>query len=122
MGSHPLNLALRFVLELGALFAFGLWGYRSLDGPLRYVIALAVPLAAASAWGLFAVPNDPSRSGHAPVPVPGVVRLTLELAFFALAVWCLHRAGHARAALALAAFTAAHYVVSYDRVAWLWRV
>jgi hypothetical protein len=32
MGSHPLNLAVRFALELSALAALGVWGWRQGDG------------------------------------------------------------------------------------------
>lgn len=119
MASHPLNLALRFVLELAALGSMGLWGFRSAPGAARYALAFAAPLLAACVWGVFAVPNDPSRSGRAPVPVPGLVRLCLELAFFALGAWALGRAGRPLWGMALAAITALHYALSYDRVSWL---
>ena len=68
MGSHPINLALRFLLELSALFAMGVWGWRYSEGWLRFVLALSIPIIAAVLWGTFAVPDDPSRSGGAPIP------------------------------------------------------
>ena len=119
MGTHPLNLALRFVLELVALGAMGAWAFRAVQGGARYALALAVPLLAACLWGVFAVPGDPSRSGRAPVPVPGVLRLALELAFFAFGAWALARSGRQAWGLALAGITALHYALSYDRVGWL---
>ena len=64
MGSHPINLAIRFLLELAALFALGLWGWNAYDGGeswQRILLMLGVPIAAALLWGLFAVPDDPSR-------------------------------------------------------------
>lgn len=121
MGFHPLNLALRFLLELSALFALGRWGYHSAAGALRYLFALGVPLCAASAWGVFAVPGDPSRSGQAPVAVPGVVRLLLELAFFGFASWALARTDQARLGWTFAAVVLLHYALSYDRLTWLLR-
>lgn len=48
--------------------------------------------------------------------MPGALRLGLELAFFAAAVWGLAAAGGAMWALALAALVALHYLASYDRV------
>jgi hypothetical protein len=45
----------------------------------KYVLAIAVPIAAAALWGTFNVPNDPSRSGAAPLRVSGATRLALEL-------------------------------------------
>lgn len=121
MGSHPLNLALRFVLELCALGAMGRWGYLSAAGVWRYLFALGVPLLAATAWGAFAVPADPSRSGQAPVVVPGVVRLLLEFAFFGCASWALARTDGARLSWGFGLIVLVHYALSYDRIAWLLR-
>jgi hypothetical protein len=121
MGSHPLNLAARFLLEIVALVAIAYWGWSQQDGALRFVLAIGLPLLAAILWGTFAVPEDPSRSGKAPVPVPGVVRLVLELAFFAFAAWALYDAGKVTLALVLAAVVVIHYALSYDRITWLLR-
>jgi len=119
MGSHPINLAIRFLLEMSALFSLGLWGWRSGGAWSRYVLAAIVPIVAAILWGTFAVPGDPSRSGRAPVAVPGVLRLVLELGIFACAVWALHHAGLTRVSWMLGIIVALHYLVSYDRILWL---
>lgn len=79
-GAHPINLALRFALELSALAALGAWGWGRGSGWTAAALAIGLPLAAAVVWGTFAVIGDPSRSGKAPVPVPGPVRLALEVA------------------------------------------
>ncbi len=121
MGSHPLNLAVRFILEIAALVAIGYWGWTQHDGFVRYLLAIGGPILAAILWGTFAVPDDPSRSGKAPVPVPGIVRLALELALFAFAAWALYDAGNSLLALILAAVVVVHYALSYDRIAWLLR-
>ena len=121
MGSHPLNLALRFLLEIAALVAIGYWGFSLNAGIWRIIIGLGGPLLAAALWGTFAVPEDPSRSGKAPVPVPGILRLVLELALFGFAAWALYDAGSPVPALILFIITVIHYVLSYDRVAWLIR-
>ena len=76
---------------------------------------------AAAVWGVFAVPGDPSRSGSAPVPVPGALRLLLEIGFFAFAVWCLSSLHPPSLAILLGSVTAAHYAISYDRIGWLLR-
>ena len=118
--AHPLNLALRFLLEVAALAAMGAWGWQVTDnGPLRVLAALTVPLIAAASWGIFAVPADPSRSGRAPVPVAGSVRLVLELAFFGFAVWSLCAARAETLGLGLAVAVVFHYAVSHDRIRWL---
>jgi hypothetical protein len=119
VSTHPLNLAVRFLLELCALFALGLWGWRQRDDGWQIVIALSVPLIAAALWGTFAVPGDPTRSGSAPMPVPGALRLALELCFFASAALALYTLRLAGFAALLGAATVLHYLLSYDRIQWL---
>jgi hypothetical protein len=63
-----LNLTLRFVLELAALGAVGLWGWRA--GGLA--LALLLPLAAAALWGLFAAPK-------ATIAAPGALRIGTQV-------------------------------------------
>ena len=119
MGSHPINLGVRFLLELAALMSYGMWGYKFTDGWPRYVLALAIPVVFAALWGIFAVPDDPSRSGAAPVVTPGLIRLLLELLFFACATWALYDMGMHKSGLALGIIVILHYIISYDRILWL---
>jgi hypothetical protein len=121
MGSHPANWAIRFVLEIAALIAMGFWAWQQGEGATRYVFGALVPLVAATLWGVFAVPGDPSRSGSAPVAVSGALRLGIEAAFFAFAVWALYQLGSTALSATMATALAVHYAVSYDRVAWLLR-
>ncbi len=119
MGSHPINLAVRFLLEISALAALGAWGWRQGEGLIGIVLALGIPIIAAILWGIFAVPNDPSRSGKAPIATPGILRLVLELIFFIFSAWAYHDIGFTELGWILAILAAVHYVVSYDRVLWL---
>ena len=119
MGSNPINLALRFLLELAALSAIGYWGWTQHDGALRFILTIGLPLLAAILWGTFAVPDDPSRSGKAPVPVRGIIRLLLELAFFAIATWLLFDARQLSSGRILGVVVLTHYLISYDRIGWL---
>ena len=120
MAYHPLNLLLRFLLELAALAAMTSYGWQLTDNrPLRILAALALPLIAATLWGVFAVPADPSRSGEAPVPVPGSVRLVLELGFFGFATWSLYASRSQTLGLVLATVVVLHYAASYERIRWL---
>lgn len=119
MGSNPLNLGIRFLLELIALYAFGRWGWQQNNGWLRYALAIGLPLLAMILWGTFAVPDDPSRSGEAPVPVAGIIRLVLELAFFAAATWCFYASGMPSWGMVFGIVVLVHYGLSYDRIAWL---
>jgi hypothetical protein len=119
MGSHPINLAIRFLLELSALVSMGVWGWRQSESWFRFLLALSAPIVAAVVWGTFAVPNDPSRSGAAPVAVPGILRLGIELVFFIFATWALYDLGFTRLSWTLGIIVALHYITSYDRILWL---
>ena len=119
MGFHPINLALRFILEMVALLALAFWGWTTHDGMVRFLWAIGLPLLSAVIWGTFAVPDDRSRSGKAPVAVPGVLRLLLELAFFGLATWALIDAGQQTVGYLFGFVVIIHYALSYDRIIWL---
>lgn len=116
---HPLNLAIRLLLEVAALVALGMWGWSLADGLPRYALALSIPSIAATMWGVFAVPGDKSRSGKAPVPIPGIIRLALEAAFFGFATFALFAVVAEPLAAAFGVAVLAHYALSYDRVRWL---
>ena len=70
-------------------------------------------------WGTFAVPDDPSRSGAAPIAVPGVLRLAIEAAVFGFGVWVLSDTGFTRTSWALGIVVVVHYAISDDRIVWL---
>ena len=120
MGSF--NLILRFLLELAALVSLGIWGWQQgKEGAVwfSYALAVGLPIIAAVVWGIFNVPDDPSRSGKSPVVVPGIIRLTIELIFFALATWALYDLGLTRLSGIFGVVVFIHYIVSYKRIFWL---
>lgn len=117
-GFHPVNLAFRFLLELAALSGMAIGAYALGTGASAWLLAVAIPLVAMVAWGTFRVPGDGSASGEAPIAVPGVVRLLIELDVFAASVFLLWFASP-RAAMLLAAAVVIHYALSLDRVRWL---
>ena len=119
MSKHPLNLALRFLLELAAIVAFGAWGYSLTEGGTKIFLAILFPLLFAVLWSVFAVQGDPSRSGKTVVQTPGPVRLILELALFAAATWMLFDLGHTLPFIIYGVVVILHYAFSYDRLAWL---
>ena len=116
---HVLNAVLRFALELTTLYALGRWGYARSDGAQRYALAIVLPLIAASVWGVFTVPGDPSRGKSGPVPVSGRVRLALEALFFAAGVWAFAGMGREAVALTFGACVCLHYVIGHARTRWL---
>ena len=99
---HPVNLALRFLLELAALAALAVWGLRTGPGPVAAVaLAVLAPLAGGLLWALCVSPK-------ARWPLPPPARLGIELGLFALAVLALRQAGAPAWGGMLAAAVAVH--------------
>ncbi|MER8748924.1 YrdB family protein [Mesorhizobium sp. M1050] len=121
MGNAWWNLTLRFLLELAALLGLGIASWSLSHDWWRWVAALATPLVAAALWGTFAVLNDPSRSGRAPVRVPGAVRLVLELVILFGGAVGFYLAGQTTTGIAMALLIVISYAFSLDRLAWLLR-
>lgn len=122
MSTNRINLIFRFLLEITALISVGIWGWYQANGFSQYLFALAIPLFVATLWGVFAVPDDPSRSGKAPIPTPRIIRLLLELVIFGFAIWALFDIGTTIKSLVMGTLVTIHYIVSYDRVLWLLKV
>ena len=59
MSKHPVNLAIRFALEVVAIISFAIWGLKLLDSWVSIILAILLPLIFALLWGVFAVPGDP---------------------------------------------------------------
>ncbi|KOV61783.1 membrane protein [Streptomyces sp. NRRL WC-3618] len=118
-GFHPVALGVRFILELMALVCFGIWAWHVSPAALRYVAAVAVPLAVAALWGVFATPGDASRSGETVIATPGPLRFLLELAVFFGGAAALYAAGVRVPAAVLAGVLVVYHVLSWDRVLWL---
>ena len=122
MSKHPLNLALRFLLELAALSALAYWGWAWGD-PWRWPLAIGLPLVAAVIWATFRTPGDWSAGAKTPVAVHGIIRLSIEMTFFGLAIVALFTAqANDRAELfgtILTLLVILHYILSWDRVMWL---
>jgi len=100
-----------------AVFAW--WGYQLSETGLRILPAILLPLGFALIWGIFAVRNDPSRSGKTVVRTPGIIRLIIELALFGTAAWMLLDLGYSKWAIIFGSVLLLHYIFSYDRIAWL---
>jgi len=95
-GGDAAALGVRALLELVALVAVGYWGYRMGPGALRYVLAVAAPLALAVGWGALVSPNAPAR-------LPDPWRLSAETFAFALATAALVGVGRPALAAGFAA-------------------
>lgn len=109
------QLVIRLSLEIAAQISIGLWGYRAGGWPL----AILLPVIAAGLWGTFAVAGDPSRSGKAPIRVPGAIRLAIELLVFLGGAAALAALGHWLPFGFYLAALALHHAQTTPRVRWL---
>jgi hypothetical protein len=54
-----LNLALRFILEMGALGAVGFWGFQLDRGAAaKWIVGIGAPLLVVIVWSLFIAPGS----------------------------------------------------------------
>lgn len=98
---------------------YGFWAWTQHEGIARFIWAVVLVVGAATIWGTFAVPDDPSRSGKAAVPMPGWLRLFLDLLIFSGCLLAFIASGFPVAGLTLTMLVIIHYAISYDRIAWL---
>ena len=99
-----LNLALKFLLELSALAAFGLWGASITSGVVAVMLAIGLPVIVAILWGAFAAPRARRR-------LPLRLRAPFELGVFALAALALWAAESAAWGAAFAVIAAVNAVL-----------
>src|ERR1700676_4897957 len=109
MNTNPVNLAVRFLLEIAMLIVFGYWGWHLSGDWQRYVAAPALPVIAALFWGVFRIQNDPKP---APIEVPGTARLLLEWVLFGSAIYFLYDLGRTKLSWIMAIIVVVHYLVS----------
>jgi hypothetical protein len=86
------NLALRFLLELGALVAVGYWGWKTGDGAMRWVLMVGGVAGVIVVWALFVSPNPT-------IELAMPLRLVIELVVWAAAAAALWAAGQTRLAV-----------------------
>ena len=129
----PGQLVLRFLLELGALVSVGalaahvakiVLGHSQLVpiGAIwifAWLAALIVAGLVAVLWGVFAVQGDPSRSGRAPVAIPGWLRLALELLVFGLGAVALAALGEFKLLALDVLALVVHHAGTLPRLRWL---
>ncbi len=113
------NLYLRFGIELMALG--GIWAGASVAATsrLRWLLVVTGLLVAVILWGVFNVPDDPTRSGKAPISVTGWVRLFIELVVLGAGLWGWLSSGRVDIAVVYAMALAVHHAASLPRLRWL---
>ncbi len=111
-----LDSALRVLLVIITMGAYGYWGWAVHEGWTRLVWAAGAMIVATTVWDLLRVRGD----GVEPtVPVPGWVRLIIEAACFTGVVTSLAAAGQPGLGIACAALIGIHYTLTHERVVWL---
>lgn len=112
MSKNPLLLLIRFLMELAALAIVAMWGWHCTTTWTKYLLAIGLPIIAATIWGVFRIPNDPNP---APVEVPGIIRLGYELFLFGFSTWALYGMGYLTCSYVMGIVTMVSYAGSYDR-------
>ena len=104
--SQGFNLALRAVMELGIVLAFGYWGYQAGDGTaMKILLAITAPIVGFGFWGAV----DFHQAGRLSEPL----RLIEELVISGLAAAALYIAGQHALGLVLGLISIAYHVVVY---------
>jgi hypothetical protein len=116
---HPLNLALRFGLEITALYVFATETFARFETPINWISAVIVVVIAGAIWGVFKVPGDRTNNGNAIVPISGVLRFLLEFTFFFIAIFLLILAQRYWFTGIFGFLIFFHYLTSLDRFVWL---
>ena len=120
--SSPLvraTLGLRLLIEIGLFAGIVAAANMNYDGTTVWIASVVGIVVTAAIWGVFVVPNDPSRSGKTVVVTPGLVRLVIELSLFGVVTaWLAIGEGYIPAAV-LGGATVVHYVSWPARIGWL---
>lgn len=116
VNNHPLNLGVRFLLEIALVVIFAYWAWNKFDGIFKYMLSFLLPVIGISIWAIFKVEGDP---GKAIVAIPGWLRLILEAILFVSAFYMLRSVNLTKWSLLFLVVTVIHYLASYDRIIWL---
>lgn len=81
-------LSIRFLLEICILISIGYWGYQfpKLLG-MKIIFCILAPVLIAIIWGTFISPK-------APVHLPLILYILMELIIFGFAFFALYKTGH----------------------------
>ena len=79
------NIALAFLLEVGALLILAYWGYQlQLTRIARVAVGLAAPLTLMIIWGIWCAPSSSHR-------LEGAWLIVIKCVLFGLVIFCLFR-------------------------------
>ena len=120
---QPLTVqVVRLLVELATLAGLGWCGWRlGHGGTSGIALGLVFVAATAALRGALGTPDDPARLARPVVPVPGRVRLALELVIIGLAAWAIWFAVSRAASETFMTVAGVLYAVTWDRQLWLLR-
>ena len=113
---HPVNLGLRFILEIVVLIAAGMFAKEHFS----WISAILLPVVLMTCWSVFAVRGDKSRSGKTVVPTPGKLRILIELLFFVIGIIAWIGLQFNWIAIINIGALIIHHALSGNRLKWLW--
>lgn len=113
------GLVFAFLLELAMFAALGVWGWHLGDGgAVGALLAALFVIVAVLVWALCRAPGDLPH-GRSRLPVPGSVRIAIEWAILALAVYGIWTAWSRAAGETLLTAGVIHYALTWERLRWL---
>jgi len=113
MSKHPLNLSLRFALEIAAILLTAYWGWENFSGPIRIATVIFIPLLLMTLWGGFRYPKDHGKGFK---KVSGKTRLAIEAFVLSVPIVLNFSAGNYFIPLIFFSFIVFHYILSQDRL------
>ena len=115
----PTQAGFRFLIELAALACWAVVGWEVGGDTWGWILAIGLPVVAATTWASFRVPGDASAGQDAPVAVAGIVRLVIEFDVLVFAGVFTIVVGRVVVGACLLVAIAAHYALTTRRVRWL---
>jgi len=115
----PAQAGFRFLVELAALTCWAVVGWEVGGDTWGWVLAIGFPTVAASTWATFRVPGDLSAGKGGPIPVPGLVRLVVEVDVLVLAAVFAIVVGQVVLGVVVLVAVVVHYLLTLGRVRWL---
>ena len=101
----PLNLALRFLLELCGIAALAAWGWSVSDVlPVQLAAAIVAPAVLVVVWAIVVAPKARNT-------IPQVARMLIGTGLLLACAGCLALAGYAALAVAFAAVNLVNTIV-----------
>ena len=113
--------AAQFAMELASLLGIGLIGWHlGNKGILGAILAVAFILLTGTIWGRFRTPGFVPTGRDPDNPVPGKVRIAIELGAYLLGIFGIWWSGRETTAYVVIGIMVVTLLLSYQRLIGLW--